>query len=204
MFKKVAISAFLAASIIFTIGCSPDKQNEHLTRAKAAAIIGASYPQDITGPCLMKKDEVSIGGISTPAISADVAYFDYLKDHNILTYTITKEEEEGTNHQGVVTTFSATLTPQGQSLVTGPPSESRFYSLVSDFITVKQGQLTLSDITGIVEEGITAEVHYTEKESVTPFGAANCIIGAANCITVATASKTATFTKFDDGWRLSK
>jgi hypothetical protein len=197
MSKKVAISAFVVASlsIFFTIGCSP--KDEHLTRAKASAIIGASYPQDITGPCLMKKQDVSIGGEAPAYISADLAYFDYLKDHNILTYTTTKEEEPGTNGQGVITTFSATLTPQGQSLVTGPPSHSYFGSLVSNFIDVKQGQLTLSEITGIVEQGITAEVQYTEKESVTPFG-------AANCISVKPASKTATFTKYDDGWRLSK
>ena len=197
MFKKVAISAFVLASlsIFVTTGCSP--KDEHLTRAKATAIIGASYPQDITGPCLIKKQDASIAATYTASTSADLTYFDYLKDHNILTYTTTKDEEPGTNGQGTITTFSATLTPQGQSLVTGPPSTSYFYSLVSNFVTVKQGQLTLSEITGIVEQGITAEVHYTEKETLTPFG-------AAKCISVAAASKTATFTKFDDGWRLSK
>jgi len=198
MFKKVAISAFVVASlsIFFTIGCSP--KDEHLTRAKASAIIGASYPQDITGPCLIGGENLGvIGGDNVSANPKDLAYYDYLKDHNILTYTTTTLPEQGTNGQGHITTFSATLTPQGQSLVTGPSSESMDRYLRENFITVKQGQLTLSEITGIVEEGDRAEVQYTEKESVTPFG-------AANCISVKPASKTATFTKFDDGWRLSK
>jgi hypothetical protein len=194
MFKKVAIAAFVVASfsIVFTIGCSPDRQNEHLTRAKASAIIGASYPQDITGPCLIRDEEVL-----PDVISKDLAYFDYLKNSNILTYTTTKDVEPGTNGQMYITTFSATLTPQGQSLVTGPPSQQQNITLMSNFITVKQGQLTLSEITGIIEDGNRAEVQYTEKESVTPFG-------AAKCISVQPASKTATFTKFDDGWRLSQ
>jgi hypothetical protein len=200
MFKKVAISAFVVASfsIFFTIGCSPDAQNEHLTRAKAAAIIGASYPKDITGPCPINKQYGLMGDQPMTNISAELAYFDYLKDHNILTYTTIKdkEPEQGTNGQIFKAAISATLTPQGQSLVTGPPSQSGSYYL-SNFITVKQGQITLSEITGIVEQGITAEVQYTEKESVTPFG-------AANCISVKPASKTATFTKYDDGWRLSR
>ena len=66
-------------------------------------------------------------------------------------------------------------------------------------ISVKTGVLVFGEITGIVErQQNMAEVTYTEKTTdITPFG-------QRRNIAEGTTSRTAMFTRYDDGWRLTR
>jgi hypothetical protein len=179
-------------SIFGMLGCS---NNSALTRSKAEQVIKGQikYPKDILGVCATKR-----AAGNAPQYAAYVAgyraYFEQLQAQGLLRYT-TGTATQGPND--TLTTFTATLTDKGQSFVVGP-AENVDRNAYSQFLTVKTGQLEFGEITGIVErkESSTAEVHYTEKVVETPFGTA---LGVAKGPYV----RTATFTKYDDGWRLN-
>ena len=70
----------------------------------------------------------------------------------------------------------------------------------NDYATFKTAELDFGEITGIIEneELNNAEVQYTLiRKNVTPFGKAKNLLEGK-------VSKSALFTKYDDGWRITK
>ena len=182
---KIFKIAFLIMVFPTLWSCSSDK----LTRAKAEQLIKELHKF----PC----DEIEGFVIeSTSWTSADYSAMDFKKlaAEGILTYTY-----KPVGFMGGGGAF-ATLTEEGKKYVTSDkykdPSNPDGMT-----INVKIAKLDFGEITGIIEykESNTAVVNYTYvRKDLTPFGKikSNFHTGPNNF--------SHTFTKYDDGWRITK
>lgn len=194
MAKRVIFLIFLGMSIFGMLGCS---NNSELTRSNAEQIIKAQikYPKDVLGVCPIKR-RAGADPQYAAYVTSYRALFEQFQAQGVITYTAGSVIERGTYSID----FTGTLTDKGKPFVVGlaPNEDNDSGNIVSKFLAVKTAQLEFGEITGIVEhkESSTADVQYTEKVTLTPFGVA---------LAVATGplARTATFTKYDDGWRLN-
>jgi hypothetical protein len=177
------------------LGCRNDSE---LTRSRAEEIIKAQakYPNDILGVCLIRARQLSAPQYATYMTRAR-DLLERLQAQGVITYT----SKPATDPSGDVVVFAGTITDKGKPLVLGlaPNQNGDPNNINSEFLTVKTAYREFGEITGIVEhkESSTADVQYTESVAPTPFG-------VALAVSTEPLAYTATFTKFDDGWRLTR
>ena len=195
--KSYAIIFFIFLVSVFFNSCS----NSELTRSKAEKLLKAKFKElntdahyDIfyTKSVLKNTDEIKING--------NISALKELQEKGLITYTINLTIKPD------YTVFLIKFTDKGKQYSKAAVSDATAVidnsnSNITDnneTIDVETYFYEFDQITGIKnkKESNTAEVQFTKKFVVTPFGkqfysASEVIV---NC--------TATFTKFDDGWRL--
>lgn len=185
-FKRLLI--FLISTSVLFCSCTSNE----LTRSKAEQLIKEKfqYPRDMSFQACTTRVAVSNDPGYAHRIALYNDYFNRLQDIGVLTYTTDLSVVPG------FTTFLAKFTDKGNPFVAGP--EKQGSTGVSErLVDVKIGYLSFDKITGIVEQKVfnITEVQYTEKVELTPFGQILDMQQVFN--------KTATFTKYDDGWRIN-
>lgn len=178
--KRNISSILLLFSSIFIVSCGGNK----LSRDMAEQLIKTNghYPRDKHGEIRIT---VTVDDSRLPFF---LDSFNRLKNAGLIEYQI-GPSYFGSAHK----TITGTFTDEGSKYVVGIVDKSKG----TEVIRVKTGFVEFGEVTGIVERTALniAEVTYTEKTVVTPFGK----FFKANEETV---SRVATFTKYDDGWRI--
>lgn len=170
-------SVLIALNILLLSGCDSNK----LSRAQAEKLIRAFHKFPI--------DEIGKFQTSFPDNSG-AGSLEKLQTEGLLTYT-----KNFTGLGGYW--FYATLTEKGKQYATSEEYGDNF----NKYVDVKVSKLDFGEITGIIEykESNTAVVNYTYiRKDLTPFGKIQFNLQeGAN-------PYTHTFTKYDDGWRLTQ
>ena len=186
--------SMLGIIIPLMIGCS---KNDELTRDKAAQLIkeAIQYPKDLPLQVCNTRISVSQESQYSDRINYYHNYFGSLQNVGVLTYRTETEYDKSSGKH--FTVFIATFTEKGQPFVVGPTTVE-YSGQGNQYFNVKTGTIVFGEITGIIErkELSTAEVNYTELVNVTPFGQ---VFG----VQYSSSSRNATFTKYDDGWRIN-
>lgn len=172
--KKITAVFLLAISCILLFSCG----SKELSRGKAEELIKEKF--NIPG------NEVKDVNLGYENEVSTMQTYDKLANEGLMRC----------NHYLLVIN-SSELTDEGKKYVIGSTKHDNVNG--NDFIQVKVADLDFGEITGIVEqkEFNTAEVNYTLiRKNLTPFS-------AAFNINEGTINKSATFTKYDDGWRIN-
>lgn len=187
--KIFATLILLSFIFISTFAC----KNDELSRSNAAQLIKEKfqYPKELPFQICTTRVSVSLDPKYAPNIENLHSYFDRLQGEGLLTYT-----SENDNSGFMV--FTASFTDKAKPFVVGE-TKGKYMGIGNKIFNVKVGNLNFGEITGIVErkEFNIAEVDYTESIELTPFGKVLGVGGQS-------LNRRTTFTKFDDGWRISK
>ena len=177
----------IAILVIAFSSCS-----DNLSRSKAEKLIKAKYQ--------LPKDEITdfiIWDETFSCLSSTKWQLLDLQNKGLLTYS------EIINSYGVAGGCKGDLTAKGKEYAVSDiynDVDNNGVHFADKKINVKVAKLEFGEITGIQEmkQFNTAEVSYTlVRKDITPFGEVfKCVEGKEN--------KTATFKKYDDGWRIER
>jgi hypothetical protein len=188
--KNLARLIMLFSIFFSLVSCSSGE----LSRSKAEELIRQKfqYPQDTKFVKCYTLKGYGKGAQYADRLQAYQLQLEQLQSAGLLTY-YTEDSRTDPSCVDFVTKFTAKAT---QYLVGSPGRDDENGSNQS--VYVKVGFLDFGEITGIVTQpGLNvAQVNYTEKvTNMTPFG-------IALNIPQQTFNRKATFTKYDDGWRI--
>lgn len=186
-----------------------------LTREKAEALIRAKYA--------LKKNSPKYENTTTLVLSWEGLCNGGYNPDRPIDCGIDKLDEASRAliNEGLVSftfdgvTSRMSLTPNGQKYAAGPPKETMMNNANADGERKYRTQdvwisaAEFGGITGIqvVPQFNAAQVEWTVITKATPFGGrplgAAVRYGGNNYVSVGTNKKTETFTKYDDGWRIT-
>lgn len=175
-------NAVLFACSILSIASILSSCSESLTREQAEKLIREKYQ--------FPHDEIIYMYVrdATSSMGLTIGQYKKLQNEGLLTYS----ECGSGSGRGIC----ATLTEKGKPYATSEPYRTDNQYIKQ--INVKGAKLDFGQITGILEqkESNTAEVQFQMIREANPFGI------TLRRMSSGTVNKTATFKKYDDGWRI--
>jgi len=182
---------------LFTVGLLTSSgcgYGQNLTRSKAQSLIQAKY----TSPIGVEKNQIDLifGGKCFSQPRNPCGPQDMEEDPGVA--ALIRLGYLTVSYSGDTSILS--LTAEGQRYATGEGGGDSSFRVVQVWTMVEN----FGTITGIIQQpgSIQASVKYTVIRKLTPFGEHRTYNNSLNANQSGTIEKTATFTKYDDGWRI--